>query len=103
MHTVLVKYVLPTPVPRNTLAERFKQSDQRFRNVPDLIRKYYCYDEVSGTGHSVYLWTDEAAARAFFSEEFLSSFAEKFGATPELTFVDKLIVVDNEQDKTVFG
>ncbi|MGH1356214.1 MAG: hypothetical protein ACRBBS_14185 [Thalassovita sp.] len=103
MHTVLVKFVLPSPVPRAALLERFKQSEQRFRGLPNLIRKYFCYDEANQTGHSVYLWTDEAAARAFFNAEFTSNFAQKFGATPELTHLDTLMVVDNEQDKTEFG
>ncbi len=101
MHTVLVKYVLPKPVPRAKLLERFEQSAVRFRTVANLTRKYFCYDEASGTGHSVYLWESEADARAFFSEAFLAGFEEKFGCRPELTFVDTLVVVDNEQGKTV--
>lgn len=80
--------------------ERFKKSEANFRCLDKLSRKYFCYDEASNTGHSVYLWESEAAARAFFSEKFLAGFAEKFGCTPELTYVDTLIVVDNEQDKT---
>lgn len=101
MHTVLVRYTFPKPVPRAALLERFEQSAARFRTVPRLIRKYFCYDEATGTGHSVYLWESESDARAFFSEAFLAGFAEKFGCQPELTFVDTLVVVDNEQVKTV--
>lgn len=100
MHTVLVKYTFPKPVPRAALLERFKKSEANFRCLDKLSRKYFCYDEASNTGHSVYLWESEATARAFFSEKFLAGFAEKFGCTPELTYVDTLIVVDNEQDKT---
>ncbi len=100
MHTVLVKYSFPKPVARAALLERFKKSEANFRGLPKLIRKYFCYDEATRTGHSVYLWESEAAARAFFSETFLEGFAEKFGCTPELTYVDTLIVVDNEQGKS---
>jgi hypothetical protein len=103
MHTVLVKYTLPQPVARADLLERFKASEARFRALPTLIRKYFCYDEANHTGHSVYLWTSEAEARAFFSEAFVAGFQDRFGCTPELFFVDTLMVVDNEQDKTVFG
>jgi hypothetical protein len=100
MHTVFVKFALPKPIPRAALLERFKKSEANFRGLPKLIRKYFCYDEASHTGHSVYLWESEDDARAFFSEEFVTGFAGKFGCTPELTFVDTLMVIDNEQDKT---
>lgn len=101
MHTVLVKYVLPQPVPRAKLMEGFKEAEARFRSVPTLIRKYFCYDEANHTGHSVYLWKSEADAKAFFNDEFLAGFKAKFGTTPELFHVDTLMVVDNEQEKTV--
>lgn len=63
MHTVLVKYRLPKPVPRATMLEGFKAAEERFRNLPVLIRKYFCYDEANHTGHSVYLLENEAAAK----------------------------------------
>ena len=65
MHTVLVKYVLPGPVPREKMMEGFNQVEGRFRATPKLIRKYFSYDESEHTGHSVYLWESEADARAF--------------------------------------
>lgn len=101
MHTVLVTFVLPTAVPRATLLEAFEKSAPRFRAAPGLIRKYYCYDEANHTGQSVYLWESEAAARAFMNDAFVTSFQERFGATPQMLHLDTLVVVDNEQDKTV--
>lgn len=103
MHTVLVKYELPKPVPREKMTDIFENSAERFRAVPKLIRKYFCYDEENHTGHSVYLWESEADAKAFFNEEFLARFKERFGASPELFHVDTLLVVDNEQEKTTAG
>ena len=100
MHTVLVKYVLPGPVPRAKMMEGFKQAEARFRATPKLIRKYFSYDEAEHTGHSVYLWESEADARAFFNDEFRVHFKATFGADPELFHVDTLMVVDNEADKT---
>jgi diadenosine tetraphosphatase ApaH/serine/threonine PP2A family protein phosphatase len=98
--TVIVKYVLPQPVPRAALLQQFRQAEATFRAVPQLIRKYFCYDEPAHTGHSVYLWESEAAARAFFDAAFVAHMRQKFGATPELLFVDTLMVVDNEQGRT---
>ncbi|MGB0507714.1 MAG: hypothetical protein ACPGGK_16125 [Pikeienuella sp.] len=101
MYTVLVTYTFPKPVTRDALVERFKQSEARFRALPKLIRKYFCYDETSRTGRSVYLWENEADARAFFSKTFLAGFEDKFGCKPEIIYTDTLMVVDNEQDKTI--
>lgn len=101
MHTVLVKYVLSNPVPRATMLAGFKAAEQRFRTAPDLIRKYFCYDEANHTGHSVYLWESAAAADEFFNEDFYARFKEKFGATPEVFMVDTLMIVDNAADKTL--
>ena len=54
MHAVLVKYVLPKPVPRTKMLEGFKEAEARFRATLTLIRKYFSYDEVNLTGHSVF-------------------------------------------------
>ena len=100
MHTVLVKYKLPKPVPRAVMLENFKGVEAHFRSIPTLIRKYFAYDEANHTGHSVYLWESEEAATKFFSDEFVANFQEKFGTKPELFGVDTLMVVDNEFEKT---
>ena len=98
MFTVLVKYKLPVPVAREVMLEEFLAAEAMFREVPGLIRKYFCYDVGSHTGHSVYLWKDEDTARAFFGRQFTKTMLEKFDAVPELTFLDTLLVVDNDRD-----
>lgn len=102
MYTVLVKYELPEARPRAAMVEGFKAVEARFRSVPKLIRKYFCYDEAAHTGHSVYLWESREAADAFFNEQFLEDFKQKFGATPELFMVDTLMVVDNAHEETLY-
>lgn len=97
MYTVIVKYPLPVPVEREVMLEEFRAAEEMFQSVPGLVRKYFCYDEASHTGHSVYLWEDEERARAFFGPAFRKTMLEKFDAIPELTFLDTLLVVDNEQ------
>lgn len=103
MHTVVVTYILPRPTPRAEVMEKFKASEKRFRSVPHLIRKYYCYDEANHTGHSVYLWESKPAADAFFSKEFVDAFRQSFGTTPEFLGVDTLMIVDNAVGETVYA
>jgi len=99
MFTVIVKYPLPVPIPRDVMMEEFRDAEGRFAALPGLIRKYFCYDEEGHTGHSVYLWEREEQARAFHGEEFTRKMVEVFDAPPECIFVDTLLVVDNEQQK----
>ena len=56
MYTVLVRYPLPVPVAREVMLEEFRAAEAMFASIPGLLRKYFCYDEESHTGHSVYLW-----------------------------------------------
>lgn len=102
MYTVFVKYALPNPVPRSAILEGFKSVEERFRNTPKLIRKYFCYDEASHTGYSFYLWEDEASARGFFNDDMKADFKQKFGTEPELECVDLLMAIDNDLGKTDF-
>lgn len=95
MYTVIVKYSLPVPVEREVMLEEFRAAEAKFQSAKGLIRKYFGYDEATHTGHSVYLWEDEARARAFFGPTFLKTMLEKFDAVPQLTFVDTLLVIDN--------
>ena len=99
MHTVFFKYVLPKPVPRAEMLEKFQASEPMFRGLPNLIRKQYGYDEETHTGYSVYTWESEAAARAFYNDNFLAHFRKTFGTEPELLFIDTLFVVDNGEAK----
>lgn len=99
MITVIVKYPLPVPLPRDIMLEEFRDAEALFQGVPGLIRKYFCYDEKSHTGHSVYLWESEEQAREFHGAQFTKRMVEKFDAVPECTFVDTLLVIDNEQAK----
>lgn len=63
-----------------------------------LIRKDYLNGE-SGTG-GVYLWESRAAAESWFTPERVQMLADKFGATPSLTWYDTHVTVDNAADET---
>ena len=98
MHTVIVRYALPVPVDRQTMFEEFRAAEAQFAALPGLVRKYFCYDEESHTGHSVYLWETEEQARAFHGPQFRRKLVEIFDAPPDMIFVDTLLIVDNERE-----
>ncbi|TIX49738.1 YdhR family protein [Alteraurantiacibacter aquimixticola] len=92
-----MKYKLPAPVPREDMAEAFALAEEQFASLPGLVRKYFCYDEGAHCGHSVYLFTDQASAEAFFGPRFVLSMQEKFSTTPEVFGVDTVLVVDGPE------
>ncbi|MGZ0187136.1 MAG: monooxygenase [Alphaproteobacteria bacterium] len=63
-----------------------------------LISKHYLNGE-TGTG-GVYLWESREAAEAWFTPERAAMLAEKFGATPNLTWYDTHVTVDNANGQT---
>lgn len=101
MYTVIVKYRLPVPVEREVMLEEFRAAEGKFQSAAGLVRKYFCYDEPSHTGHSVYLWDTEAQAREFFGPRFTRTMLEKFDAVPEVTFLDTLLVIDNASGEVI--
>ncbi|GAB4262519.1 MAG: hypothetical protein Kow0013_08140 [Pararhodobacter sp.] len=103
MHTVLVTCTLPRAIPRAELLERFEHSEARFCALPSPIRKHFCCDEATPSGHSAYLWHSEADACAFFGAAFMDHFVQQFGCMPSLAHVDTLMVVENEHGNKVFG
>ena len=103
MHTVLVTYTLPEPRPRADILAAFETSAPRFRAAEHLLRKYFCYDETTGTGLSVYLWDSGANARAFHDAAFADGFRARFNADPRIAHHDTLVIVDNEQGETRIG
>ncbi len=94
MHTVIVKYPLAEARSRDQMLAAFRAAEGQFASLPGLVRKYFAYDEAAHCGHSVYLFTDEASASAFFGPQFAATMKEKFGAVPEVFGVDTLLVVD---------
>ena len=56
---------------------------------------FSCCDELTGNGHSVYLWESQARTEEFFSPAFTQHFREAFGVEPTVTHLDILVLVDN--------
>lgn len=101
MITAILEYSLAAPAARSTLVEKFKMAESRFRGLAGLQRKYFCYDENSGRGLSVYLWDSKAAAEAVFTEAFIGGFEASFGVRPSIRYIDTLMIVDNAADEVL--
>lgn len=99
MITAIVEYTLPAPASRQTMCDRFKAAERKFRGLPGLERKYFCYSETTGSGLSVYVWPSRAAAEAFFTPDFVAGFEKSFGTPPRIRYFDTLMIIDNVDDR----
>ena len=96
MKTVLITYCLPKKPPRAVILEKFiGAANNIFKDLPGLLSKQFCYDELTGNGHSVYLWESQARAEEFFSPAFIQRFRDAFGVEPTVSYLDILVLVDN--------
>ena len=96
MQTVLINYTLEAKPDRNTMLEDFAAAAKnKFKGMPGLHSKVFCYDEKTGNGMSIYLWETKEHADRFFTSDFPAHFHSIFGTEPTITFHNPLVVVDN--------
>ena len=84
---------IPPGTPRDKLAEGFAASVPTYQKIPGLIRKFYTANEDSYGG--MYLWTDRAAAQAWFTPEFVAKVKARTGVEPQIIYFDSPIQLDN--------
>jgi hypothetical protein len=89
--------ILSAPVPpgatRDQLHAAFVSTVEFNGGMPDILQKYYTFDESTRTLGSVYLWRSREAAQAFFAPGWDQRFQAKWGTRPTLQLHEALIVL----------
>lgn len=96
MITEVVTFPLPAGTSREELMDKYRQTVDRWRNNPDLIRKHYFYDPDGPRGGGVYVWKNREAVDKWHGREFRDLIRTHYGSEPESRCFDTMIVVDNE-------
>jgi hypothetical protein len=73
----------------------FKSTAPKYLNRPGLIRKHYYVTESGDRAGGVYLWNSREDAHACYTEEWKAMVASKYGAKPEITYMNIPVTVDN--------
>ena len=95
MITAIATFQLPK---RLTVAEAksiFQSTAPRYQAQPGLIRKYYVLSEDGMTAGGVYLWRSREDADALYTDAWRAFVTEKYGAPPQVVFMESPVVVDN--------
>ncbi|MBI2294553.1 MAG: monooxygenase [Betaproteobacteria bacterium] len=87
---------------KRSLAEMkaiFEGTAPKYLNLPGLLRKNYFVSEDGLRAGGIYVWDSKARARRFYSPEWKSFVAGKYGAQPEIQYLDAPVMVDNAAGK----
>ncbi len=96
MYAAIVTYTPDQALSEADIQARFEASTPLFADMPGLVRKYFCFDGERHEGVSLYIWENEAAARACFdSPQFRVGFRNAFGCEPTIKTVPVRHLVDN--------
>jgi len=82
--------------PGTTLEEvtrAFEVSAPKYQKVPGLITKHYVFG--NGRGGGIYVWESRELAERLYSPEWKAQIAERYGAAPEIEWLENPVTVDN--------
>ena len=96
MYAAIITYKPNNHKSAEEIVSSFEAAVPMFSDMPGLIRKYFCFDDDSLAGTSIYIWESRKAAKTCYSNPtFLESFKEAFGCEPSIQYTEIKLVVDN--------
>lgn len=89
---------VPPGLTRARIDELFRQSVPEHQQASGLLRKHFTVAEGGATFGGVYLWRDEAAARAWYDEAWQARALKGTGAPAQITWFDTPILLPTQDD-----
>ncbi|MDF0601953.1 hypothetical protein P1J78_14510 [Psychromarinibacter sp. C21-152] len=89
----------PGTTREEVLAGAHKVAD-KWRAVPELVRKSFFHDPERGVAGAVYQWADPAAADRWHDAAWRASIVETYGSEPRVERYEMTLIADNELGKT---
>ena len=99
MIVAIVTFRLPQPKTREEMKAVFQSTAPKYLNLPGLLRKNYFVSEDGLRAGGIYVWESRARAQEFFTPEWKSFVAGKYGVQPEIQYFDAPVMVDNAAGK----
>jgi hypothetical protein len=97
MNVTLVRFRFGEDFDEKRVRELAEGSRATFEDMPGLRSKAYAIDGASREAVNFYLWSNEEAARTFFSPQVLGRFTELYGATPTVEYSEVIQLVENRR------
>jgi heme-degrading monooxygenase HmoA len=96
----LVEIPIPKGVTREQLSSGLIAAVPQYQKVPGLLRKHFTISEPGSFG-GVYLWKDEASARAWFNEAWHERVTRTYGQDATIEWFDTPILLPTQSGNTV--
>ena len=93
--STLVEISIPPGVTRERLATEFAAAVPTYQKLPGLLRKHFIVS-AQGTFGGVYLWKDEASARAWFNDAWRSRVVKTYGQEAKIEWFDTPILLPTQ-------
>lgn len=97
MIVAIVRFPLPAGLTAEAARQSFEASAPNYQGLPGLHRKYYLRSEDGSVGGGVYLWESREAAEAVYDDGWRERLVERFGAEPQVEYLECPVVVDPTQ------
>ena len=101
MYTVMWTFQVPVGTPKAKLVETINATAHAYAGIPGLIRKYYGIAPDGGSLVGIYLWESEAAARAFYTPDWVAMVTKRWGAAPKRQQWETPMVVESAERRLV--
>ena len=101
MHTVMWTFAVPEGTSKAKLVETINASAHTYEGIPGLIRKYY---GIAPNGRSlvgIYLWESEAAAKAFYTDDWVAMVTKRWTAAPQRQDWETPMVVESAERRLI--
>lgn len=99
MVTELVFFDMPKGCTRARALELYRGTAGKWLANPDLVQKYYYFDEEKGVGGGVYIWRSREAAERWHGEDYRQAIRAHYGSEPKIQILDALIHLDPPAQK----
>lgn len=87
----IVVFDLPAGTDKPAALALYRQSAEKWLTNPDLMEKYYFFNEEQGQGGGVYIWPSREAAKRWHGEEYRRMIAALYGSAPRIHVFDALL------------
>jgi hypothetical protein len=99
MVVAIVTFRLPSPKALEEMKGVFQSTAPKYLNLPGLLRKNYFLSDDGLRAGGIYVWESKARAEQFYSPEWKSFVAGKYGVQPEIQYLNAPVMVDNAAGK----
>jgi heme-degrading monooxygenase HmoA len=97
-----VEISIPAGIAMSYITAEFAKAAAQYQQVPGLMRKHFTITD-AGTFGGVYLWRDEASAKAWFNEPWHQRVIKTYGKDAKIEWFDAPILLPSQDSRNAIA